>query len=86
MSEDNDPVPAYFSWRYVLWFLWSNAITILSIAQGGLAALMLADGDPNNPMIPHTVYRWIVLANAFLTGLCAVAKKNNPPGPPPTKS
>lgn len=76
-----DPVPAYFSCRYVGWFLWSNAITGLMIVQGVFAALTL---DPT--LIPHDVFHWLLIGNAVLTGVIAQVKANRSPGPPPTKA
>lgn len=75
-----DPVPAYFTLRWVLWFLWSNAITGLMIAQGIFSALAL---DPS--LVSHATFHWILIGNAVLTGVIAQVKRNTPPGPPPTK-
>jgi hypothetical protein len=80
-------MPRDFGLRYIAWFLWSHAITGLSILQAVFASVLLAaDGDPNHPLLPHEAVRWIVLGNAILTGVIAAVKRNNPPGPPPTKS
>jgi len=75
-----DPVPHYFSFRYVVWFLWSNAITGLAILQGVLAGLML-----DQELFSHQTFRYIVLGNAILTATVAQVKRNNPPSPPPMK-
>jgi hypothetical protein len=80
-----DPIPAYFSWRYILWALWSNAITALSILQGAFASILLIADDPANPVLSHNTVRVIILANAVLTGTVAQIKRNNPPSAPPTK-
>ena len=82
-----DPVPSNFGFRYVAWFIWLNSITALAILQGALASVMLlADDSSTNPLLSHTTWRMIVLANAILTGIIAQVKKNNPPSaPPPTK-
>lgn len=86
MSDEADPVPKYFSWRYIFWFCWVNALTILSTIQGSIAALLLAADDATNPLVSHRTYKLFVAANAILMVIVAQAKKNNPPGPPPTKS
>lgn len=78
----DEPMPRDFGWRYILWALWSNAITALSILQGSFAAVLLAVDDPSNPALSHNAVRWIVLGNAVLTGVLAQIKRNNPP---PTK-
>lgn len=75
-----DPVPAYFSFRYVLWLCWTNAITILSVVQGIAAALTL---DPT--AVSHAVFHWCLIANSVLCVVIAQIKRNAPPGPPPTK-
>lgn len=82
----DDPMPRDFGWRYVGWFLWSNAITGLAILQTATATILVASdpADPN-PLIPHMVLKAIVLANAVLSGIIAQVKRYNPPGPPPTK-
>jgi hypothetical protein len=78
--NDPDPIPRDFGLRYILWFCWSNAITGLSILQGIIAYLML-----DEQIFDHTTFRYIVLANAILTGTVSQIKRNYPPGPPPTK-
>jgi hypothetical protein len=80
MASDN-PVPDYFSFRYILWFLWSHAIMILSILQGAFASLLLIADDPVNPVLSHTTVRIIILSNAILTG--AIAQIKRPPSDPP---
>ena len=80
-----DPIPRDFGWRYILWMIWSNAITILAALQGIFASVLLVSDDPTNPMLPHTWVRWIVLGNAILTGVIAQVKRNSPPSPPPTQ-
>ncbi len=81
-----DPIPRDFGWRYILWMIWSNAITILAALQGIFVSVLLVSDDPTNPMLPHYVVRWIVLGNAVLTGVVAQLKRNSPPGPPPVKA
>jgi len=84
-----DPVPSYFGPRYLAWLLWSNAITVLSVLQGVFASVLLVSdpsGHDPDPLIPHNVSRFIILGNAVLTGIIAQLKRNNPPGPPPTRS
>ena len=78
--NDIPPVPANFGLRYIGWAIWTNLITILAVLQGIMAALML-DQD----IFSHETFRYVVLANAVLTGAVAQIKRSNPPGPPPTK-
>ena len=75
-----DPVPTYFNLRYVLWFLWSNAITELMIVQVAVTAITL---DPT--IVSHNMFHYALIANAVLAAVVAQVKKNNPPSPPPTK-
>jgi len=86
MNEPTPSIPRDFGWRYIGWAIWSNAVTILAILQGVAASVLLVADDPNNPMLSHNGFRYIMLANAILTGLVAQIKRNRPPGPPPTKA
>jgi hypothetical protein len=79
------PVPTYFGWRYILWFIWSHAITGLMILQAAFAAvLLIADSpvDPDNPhsgpLIAHTTVRLIIIGNAILCAAIAQIKQHNP--------
>jgi len=83
----NGQMPIDFGWRYIGWFLWSNAITGLSILQLGFASALLAIYDPSDahPLFPPQTVRFIFLVNAILTGVVAQIKRNSPPTPPPTK-
>lgn len=84
--DPTPPMPPDFGIRYVLWFIWCNSITLLQVIQTATATLLVAsDPDAPNPLIPHTVLKVVVLSNAVLTGIIAQVKRNNPPGPPPTK-
>ncbi len=74
------PVPSNFGPRYVAWWLWCNAITILQSAQGVFAGLALA-----SDMFSHNTVRVYMVTNAVLSIIIAQVKKNNPPSPPPTK-
>jgi hypothetical protein len=67
------PVPANFSFKYVMWFIWCNAVTILTTIQGVLAAITL---DPTT--IDHNVYHWIVISNAVLVVVLAQITRNKP--------
>jgi hypothetical protein len=75
-----DPVPAYFSFRYVLWLAWTNAITILMMAQAALTTLTVS-GDIFAP----TTERKILLAVAILGTVLAQIKRNGPPPMKPAK-
>jgi hypothetical protein len=76
----DDPVPAYFTWRYILWLTWSNAVTILATVQIFFQAITL---DPT--LVDRTTAHWVAIANLALMAIISQVKKNNPPGPPPTK-
>ena len=75
-------MPRDFGWRYVAWLAWSNAISVLGTIQAVLAVIVL---DPDIAL-DHVLFHRISLANAIAVVLVAQLKKNNPPGPPPTKS
>jgi hypothetical protein len=67
-------IPRDFGWRYILWWIWSNAITVLMIVQAAFATLTL---DPT--LIPHNVFHWLLVTNAVLCAILAQIKRNNPP-------
>jgi hypothetical protein len=67
------PVPTYFGWRYILWVIWSQAITGLMTLQAIFAALTL---DPD--LVPHNVFHWILIGNAVLCVAVAQIKRGNP--------
>ena len=73
------PVPVDFGWRYIGWFVWSNLITILMIAQAVFASLSLA-----TDMLPHTWVRGILIANAVATAIIAQVKRASPNSPEKT--
>ena len=73
----DDPVPAYFSVRYVLWFMWSNAITLLMTLQTIVSALTL-----DQSLFPDKVLHWMLIANAALVATLANIRRN---GPPPSR-
>lgn len=80
----NEPMPGDFGWKYVLWtvwlgwiyfwkWVWSQAITILMVVQGTLAAITL---DPT--LIPHETFHWLLLGNAVLCAVLAQIKRTHP--------
>lgn len=77
--SDQDPVPAYFSFRYVLWIFWTQAITILGAAQGGLSVLLAATMDSKNPPISHLATLILTGVNGGLIAALANIRRNNPP-------
>lgn len=87
MNAEIPPMPRDFGFRYIAWVMWCNAITGLQVIQTVTATVLLAS-DPTDPhpLIPHMVLKSIVLANAVLSAVIAVVKRNFPPGPPPTKA
>lgn len=83
MSDDN-PVPSYFGFRYVLWILWGNAITLLGAAQGGLSTLLAATMDEKNPPISPLKIVIITAINGALIAALANINRNKPaPMKPP---
>jgi hypothetical protein len=70
----DNPVPSYFGFRYVLWWLWSHAITVLMLVQGGVSALTL---DPT--LVSHTVFHWLLIGNAVLVAALAQIRRDTPP-------
>lgn len=78
--SDEESMPRDFGWRYVGWFLWSNAISLLSTAQGTFAALALA-----SDMFSARTLKVFLVTNAILCVVISQIKRNNPPGPPPLK-
>jgi hypothetical protein len=77
MLDGMPPIPSNFGVRYVMWFLWCNAITALMITQAAFATLTL---DPT--LIPHNLTHWMLVGNAVLCAALAQIKRNTPP---PTK-
>lgn len=71
-------IPPNFGWRYILWAIWSNAITILMIAQTIFATITL---DPT--LVSHDAAHWILIGNAITAAVLAQIKRNNPPIPAP---
>ena len=78
MNGEIPPLPPDFGLRYVLWFIWCNAITGLMIVQAIFASITL---DPT--LVPHNIFHYILLGNACLCAIIAQVKRNNPPPPPP---
>lgn len=68
-----DPVPSYFSFRYIGWFIWSHLITGLMIVQGVFAALTL---DPT--MVSHATFHWLLIGNAVLCAILANVNRKPP--------
>jgi hypothetical protein len=76
----DEPMPRDFGWRYIGWFLWCNALTLLGTAQGTFAVLALA----NDMFSPRTLKTYLI-ANAVLSVVVSQIKKNFPPPPAPLK-
>ena len=77
----DDPVPAYFSWRYIIWLSWSNAVTILGTIQAIFQAITI-----DQTLVDHTTAHIISIINLAIMVIIAQMKKNNPPGDPPMKT
>jgi hypothetical protein len=80
-DDDLPPIPSNFGFKYILWYLWLNSITILMIVQAVFTALTL---DPD--IVSHNTFHYILIGNAVATAIVAQVKKNNPPSPPPPRS
>jgi len=74
------PMPPNFGWRYILWFIWCNAITGLMLVQVVVTTVTL---DPT--LVSHDTFHYLLIANAVICAVIAQIKRNNPPSPPPTK-
>ena len=81
MNDPIPPMPLNFGLRYVLWIAWSNALTILMTLQAVFTMVTL---DPT--LVDHAVAHYCLVASCVLGIVIAQLKRNNPPGPPPTKS
>lgn len=77
----DDPVPAYFSLRYVMWLMWTNALTILMTLQGIFTGLTL-----DEKYMSQAAAHGCLLISFVLGVIVAQIKKNHPPGEPPTKA
>lgn len=75
-----EPMPRDFGLRWILWWGWCNAISILTTFQAVLAAVTL---DPS--LLPHDLVHYAMIANCVLTIVIAQTKKNSPPPPPPVQ-
>lgn len=75
---DEPPIPANFGVKYVLWFLWCHAITVLMIVQAVLSAITL---DPT--LVSHEIFHWILIGNAVLCAVLAQINRKNPLAQPP---
>ena len=82
MSDPN-PVPSYFTfkymWRYTVWLIWSNPLTIFLTIQSIFLQLTM-DTTMSRPVV-----HWSLTGANMLGILIAQLKKNNPSPPPPTK-
>lgn len=77
-----DDMPRDFGFRYIAWLAWSNAITVLGTLQAIVSLLVMGDKS----LFTDNQFHELLFANAVLTIIVAQLKKNNPPGPPPTKA
>lgn len=71
--SDEPPMPSNFGFKYAMWFLWCNAITVLMMVQAAFTALTL---DPT--LISHNAFHWILIVNAVLCATLAQIKRTNP--------
>ena len=78
MTED--PIPRDFGWRYGLWFLWSNMLTILLTAQAIFLQLTL------DSTLSRATIHWLLTGVNCLGLVIAQIKANRPPSPPPVKT
>lgn len=68
-----DQIPKNFGCKYVAWFFWSHAVSILSIVQGVFATLSLA-----TDMFSHNVVRGYMVANAITCAILANIDRRKP--------
>lgn len=73
MTED--PIPRDFGWRYGLWFLWSNMLTILLTAQAIFLQLTL------DSTLSRATIHWLLTGVNCLGIVIAQIKANRPPSP-----
>ena len=78
--NDLPPIPSNWGWRYLTWFIWCNAISILGTLQAVFTAITL---DPT--LVSHTAFHVISICNLVALVIIAQVKKNYPPSAPPTK-
>jgi hypothetical protein len=78
--NDPDPVPKWFTMRYVAWLIFTNPISILATLQAIFQALTL---DPS--MVSHTTVHVISICNLVLIVVIAQIRKGKSSPPPPSK-
>ena len=66
-------MPKEFSFKYVMWVLWCNAVTVLVTIQGVLAAITL---DPT--LMSHVIFHWVSIGNALLVIVLAQIERRGP--------
>src|SRR5208282_7280 len=80
-------VPKTFGWRYVLWytwlgmiavgnFVWRKGITIMSTAMAVFTGLTV---DPNQTLVSHEAFHYILLVNFIGTIVLAQIKRDDHP-------
>ena len=83
MNEPIPDVPKNFGIKYVAWvlcwFLWSNAISVLSVLGAVFTAITL---DPT--MVSHDVFHYILLGNFALTAILAQINRKRPSNSDPS--
>ena len=77
MSTPN-PVPSYFSFRYILWLAWTHAVGVLSAIQAIFGAVLLAvDANPEHPVVSQKIVLFLLVGNAALTGILSQINRNS---------
>jgi hypothetical protein len=94
MADEPDSVPKDFGLKYVLWYMWlgllgffkflqtaalfawRNAITLLSTACAVFTGLTT---DPNQTLVSHETFHYVLLVNFVLTIILAQIKRTTPP-------
>jgi len=79
-DESIPPIPTNFGPRYIAWWMWCNAISLLASIQAVFAGITL---DPT--LVDHQTFHVISICNLALIIVIAQVKKSNPP-PPSAKS
>lgn len=80
VRRSKKPMPHDFGWRWLVWLLWSNILTVLLTIQAIFLQLTL---DPES--LPRNWVHRVLQAANIIGIVVAQVKRNNPPPPRPRK-